>query len=278
MRVHVERVRKPDHTIARFQETLAHDLYVLPGTEGTPMTTASVAFNHTIAVAAFAATPRGLPSRLQQSWQRSHCCYFHANQPTIRLKVPRQQCWGAGRCICKPERLAIVKFRKSLLVSLSTRFPDKNARRNLNDGMVVLRLAAMTPGSDIARVSCVLWYHVSMMYYKPYRPTLLHMCQHDPELDLTTAGIEGPAEATLQPHVSDDVCSWVTLWQVVDRLDLDLEWHLSCYELKTSQLPVRRICPGTILVKRREDVDLAGLIWRGPPDRPQPGRRRPDTG
>ena len=159
-------------------------------------------------------------------------------------------CSEEGRCLCKGAGLEVRRLRTEVLKQLKTHCP-KGAyenRRRLAEGLFVLAFTAESSpkpeptGWELAmaeregeeseeepqQAGLTFWFHVASHYFRPYKPVLQEL------RFLHKEGEEVVLEQT------GDFCELV---EVVEKMDLELRWHLNMFVLLERQTPVIEFAP-----------------------------------
>ena len=254
---HREAPHFPDH----LQQVLHDDSVLMPWQ--TPTTILGSCSN--MAELAFARAPHGLPKKMSEAWYRRHQTFVHSEQSPVAVVKEHRHCWRAGRCICKAPGLWLARCRKQVLLKCSARFSTKIAKQELVGGWIFLRLVGSSLAMDaVAPVETrTQWVHVALMYLSPYRPTLLKFEQIDPGPIVQQ---DPPEIASLRAlREADARCQFRTLWELVEELDLNLQWDFVVYRVRTSSMPLAQIIPGEVIVERYGDESWS--FWGGPDDK-----------
>jgi len=129
---------------------------------------------------------------LDEEWLNQHSTLMVGDAPPLPKKdiksFQRTRCFVAGVCLCKRRGLMLALFLAKFDICFKQFFPKgASLRKLLDEGYVVLLLrpgpTPMQPepepeGSLAAEAPALpqsRWFHVAMMYYKPYRQTLLEL-------------------------------------------------------------------------------------------------------
>ena len=123
-----------------------------------------------------------LGKSLSESWVEQHVVVEPAQcHPLLHGTKPTSKCYVAGHCLCSLAGKELQKVHGRLMRLLRQEFGVGEAKKELEDGKVVLHLSdynraggAHEPSNmamnDIAHVD--LFWGIPLMYFKPYRPTL----------------------------------------------------------------------------------------------------------
>eukprot|EP00971_Amphidinium_carterae_P191684 3803512-Amphidinium_carterae.2 len=142
---------------------------------------------------AFAQSSRltNVASSLQREWLQRHQEVGHLGKDIPELSSP-STCYALGFCICSEQGRAIHKFRIQVHKALKAVFKSFEAKSQLEQGSVVLQFDRIAAGSWMTQYegATTLWLHVSLMYWKPYRPTYTVLVQIDkPSTDSEADGV-----------------------------------------------------------------------------------------
>ena len=151
------------------------------------------------------------------------------------------ECCKLGVCVCRARgRQAIKSMRVSWGIQALGRQCKAASvgRLLLNSGMLICRVESYEAieDNDMDEDACSMFFHASMMYWSPVRPTFVEL------------------ECVAEDHDSGLVTlrstsSILTDYQLFERLDKQRVWETSWYELESSCRPVMRLVPGVVVAK-----------------------------
>ena len=179
---------------------------------------------------------------VDQMWSTKHTTVTHAACPPIygaTLAKP-SKCCEAGICICKGDGARLRRMRVAWGAQMLRRDfkPHSQGRKLLSDGALFLRLEAFDvvdvekPAPDVPQCH---WWHVSLMYWSPVRPTFTRMIAKREDV----VSNEVVLEAT------DDV---FTDYNGFERLHANLSWEGMWYRTKATIEPLIVLSPGVVTV------------------------------
>ena len=193
-----------------------------------------------------------LLQNLEDEWKKLHLLKVHNQQQALDDDGPSKQkpsCLEAGLCLCGVRGQAIFELKEQFLKSTMAILNTQALRKQMSAGDVVLRLEGVYhpqeedddgEGCGGAVTPHILqhWLHVSLMFWKPLRPTFRKL------VDVTT--IAGPLGVrTLQ-------CSHVyrTVWEQAECMYMEdlVRWTVEVFMLRDSCKPVVQLDPAHIEV------------------------------
>lgn len=124
-----------------------------------------------------------LSSDLQASWAGMHKIVMESDcDDTTIPDPPPSACLAAGVCLCTGIGKDLKKLQTRFLAEMKKVFHAKSTERAfLADGSIVVRFEANGSHGDRTDLDSdegtkkELFYHIGLMYWKPYRPTLMEL-------------------------------------------------------------------------------------------------------
>ena len=171
---------------------------------------------------------------LGRLWSEEHAAKGRPSadpEPLAAGRYPRQLgvCLGEDQCLCDAAGRDFRQARNNIYAVMKQVFKkDSEQRRLLEDGSVVLamrRRAEVDPeaglaGSPEADAASWSYWHVSVMYFSPYRATL-HMCEWvfargGGVIELRAVGPRaGPVAALRRIGLGPSICE-IKFWKLFD--------------------------------------------------------------
>eukprot|EP00971_Amphidinium_carterae_P348669 6490620-Amphidinium_carterae.2 len=161
---------------ALLPEFARQDLQLLPVpcSRGLALELPAVATPTASMAAAWASSTRSsnLSGSLQQLWQEMHVPVKHEQMEHPVKQV--SDCCQAGRCLCCAEGQRLVQFKKQVHKVMKAHLGNAACKSRLGQGGYVFKFSM--PGVESTHHlghngAEVLWLHVSLMYWSPYRAT-----------------------------------------------------------------------------------------------------------
>jgi hypothetical protein len=208
----------------------------------------------------------GYAKACEDAWKERHQMFTGDGERVVVPPPARNlKCWKAGVCVCHGDGCLLSQLKRKFEDVVKALYPHKTAdREKAMKGFIVVRLHGVIPasmreslqGSGAADYEQTFWWHVALQYLKPWRPTFLEMEEAEQE--------EG--FIWLAPVRVDSCARWLTLWEALSRLDLDMQWSVTHHVLLKAKL-----CPGApgapqrpLVAASAGDAALAGaVVWHG---------------
>ena len=156
-------------------------------------------------------------------------------------------CYQQGTCTCGQRHKQIRLLMDATLKLFKSRWSNKKDGEALDQGRVIA--AWFSPpeprGADeVADPHCLLWTHIPLMYFKPFRPTMLTMVASLDEdfadiIEHFVAGKESFTPfVTLRAELQDtngftDLPAFSGFAQFMKSLDLSRSWYLRFWSLSS---------------------------------------------
>ena len=185
-------------------------------------------------------------------------------------------CCQHGRCLCHEEGRLLLQLSRRLEATLKELLPRSTADNKslLLDGYVCIKIEveehvprAQSSWADLAleelddevpvKQNGPFWWHLGLMYLKPYRPTFQ-------TLALETALPDGRMWLR-------QTSEYLTLVEACSLMSRSCKWRLTLLKLTSSSMPVADLDPGLCLVE--ELPGCSRSFWPAPPR-----KRRARTG
>eukprot|EP00971_Amphidinium_carterae_P008060 159512-Amphidinium_carterae.4 len=151
------------------------------------------------------------------------------------------------------------QMRDEILAKLKSFIVTKGARDLLKEGLLCMQLIPLeletnsnkelnkmlaemldaTSSSEDLPVNTSSWFHISLNYFKSFRPTLPHL------IVVASRAETVCVEMTLR---------WMTLWEMVKLMDTKVQWTCQFHILQSTQAPVAQLKPTQVLIKAAGDV------------------------
>ena len=233
-----------------------------------------------MAVASFAKQKSkvlNLSASLKKDWQRRHESIQAAAVPdTKRVSRKASMCCQYGLCLCNEMGRQVLllrnRFLKSLKEMASVKSPTEKAV--LAEGLLVVRLQQQKSTAEKPSwTSCaqglldagdgaelewakadVVWLHVAMHYFSPYRPTFQRLLYEGQD-----------SRGRIMLRQTGHFMSEFRMW---DCLDLDASWRMQLFHIVTGSTPVAHLRPSVCYVEVWKDDEVH--LWPAPPR----GRKR----
>ena len=210
---------------------------------------------------------------LSDDWKRKNRVIMDKVELQTGGKVPtKSACLEEGCCLCKGAGLNLKQLRAKVLQCFKRCCPKGSGehRKLLADGGLVMRLKSNSLPSteptawDLAlqellgdeqeeqeeQANRSFWFHVAAFSFRPYKPMLQELDEVEQEGE----------EVWLEQ--SGDFCQLV---EILERLNLDLQWDLELHRIVSKKRPVLEFSPKHCLVAAWQ---VAERVW------PLPHKRR----
>eukprot|EP00971_Amphidinium_carterae_P352412 6492583-Amphidinium_carterae.2 len=171
----------------------------------------------------------------------------------------KSPCLIQGCCTCQPETAAFKQLRDKIIARMKSFTVAHGAKDLLRDGFLCMQLiphnlepignpelqqllADMLDGGasrDQFSVSAASWFHISLHYFKPFRPTFQQLLL---------------VESSPQSVCVEMSLRWLTLWELVKFMDTKAEWNCQFHVLQSTQAPVPALNPARVLIKASGDM------------------------
>lgn len=216
---------------------------------------------------------RLLHSALDREWAARHTMVTEDCLAPIkergRLSNP---CEVAGICVCSGQgralRHMVMKLLELTKVLVLADGVLRDALMSCHIGYLVEgrpavvgapAAAGQADAPDGPQDACLtrVFVHVAMQYLKPYRPTFAGM------------DIKALENGTALCTATGD---FHTLYTMAQMLDLDAEWSLRVFRLRSTAEPLAVFTPGEMMYDEVPRGAPSNIFWRGPPDSER-GRR-----
>ena len=206
---------------------------------------------------------KGSRTAHRQNWTKLHNVVEHVFEPGLGPTPKRHgQCIKFGMCLHNGFGIYIKRCADRLVKILKEDCMTTNVPENkaiVDNGFVVLHFVGEDSGEPLAQRAHLnpereaatpydLWWHVSVVKYKPLSMEFLMMEKVDRPDFLEWVPLED--EIFLKPLGADDSTVAKDLWEVFADLNLDLHWEVEYFEIERRSIPVTQIFPGRISVRR----------------------------
>lgn len=188
-------------------------------------------------------------------WEMKHWTCLNHVVPQIpddragRRKKPT--CLDAGVCICGAGGGVVVRMKTWLITALKKCLEPVGRKKWLADGLIIIKLAGeesesigIAPGSAApelhTKIETELYLHISLMYWKPVRPTFRRMEVLPPS---------GLASGRMVLRGSDVYQTCFECMASLFRDSIDT-WHISFFEVVDSERPIHTFDPRLVEVRR----------------------------
>eukprot|EP00971_Amphidinium_carterae_P246394 4893594-Amphidinium_carterae.1 len=156
-------------------------------------------------------------------------------------------CQEAGICLCKESHTGkqLMAAKNAFLRALKDVTQTKETKSLLSSGMLLVKFTTGAGNDDATSTSAhsdELMFHIALMYWKPYRPTLHQVCfvacpAEEEARDYTYVQVTGKSQTVIAKSIA------------VAALDLAKTWSISWYKLHTSTSPLMTALPHTVAIK-----------------------------
>ena len=213
----------------------------------------------------------GFGAACKNLWEERHQVINQESCRAIPQASPARQnltCHQAGTCLCCKRGKMIGKLKKRWDKASSNIWRVKSRARALaSNGFFVCRLQGVLDAANMARfsgtsaASCctVVWLHVALMYFSPWRPTFLKMEVCDTSCEIS--GASGGLIWLKAGHRQDGTADWASVWDIFASLGLDLVWTVDFFVLSSARLVEQGM---TLIVAVEEaESNVRSVLWSG---------------
>ena len=177
---------------------------------------------------------------LQRDWQQRHKGLSDQGKPPDPPSQTKP-CWTEGLCICRGHGRLLNRMWGKARKFLKSIFPTSEDKALLASGRVLLlwyqaRADSNLPGN--------LWFTlVALQYFKPWRPTLLHLQETDPASQTQTTLMDQDADGLkdvfldLKPKLRLGKLYFCTPFDMVGLMHPHLPFDISVWILSDRQTP-----------------------------------------
>eukprot|EP00971_Amphidinium_carterae_P119761 2372506-Amphidinium_carterae.1 len=114
-------------------------------------------------------------SELEKEWHTLHEMVSHSTcEPIVDANSSLSRCAIHGVCVCSVAGKRLWRFRNFILRAMKNTFGAKQKQQKLMSGYIVL---CLREEAEASTEPLVHYYHVGLMFLRPYRPTFQRLEQ-----------------------------------------------------------------------------------------------------
>ena len=140
--------------------------------------------------AALSSTQPTAVGHLEGFWSQLHTTIDQpiGPPPADTPKAKSSKCFDAGVCLCNNQGRRLAKLRQSFLTKMKHTFDTATSKAKLVAGDVFARIVAIT--DDAGEEPPSHCWHISLMYWSPYRPTFMRVKERTQTLSIHKTKLE----------------------------------------------------------------------------------------
>eukprot|EP00971_Amphidinium_carterae_P071732 1418694-Amphidinium_carterae.1 len=199
---------------------------------------------------------------VDECWAELHQTVVEESSNRVAEKSLKPSvCQEAGICLCKESHTGkqLMAAKNAFLRALKDVTQTKETKSLLSSGMLLVRFTQTGAGNDVAASTSAhsdeFMFHIALMYWKPYRPTLHQVCcvacpAEEEARDYTYVQVTGKSQTMSAKSIVHHVTGkYFTDVKAMAALGLAKTWNISWYKLHTSTSPLLTALPHTVAIK-----------------------------